>query len=275
MNREEIQLCYQTALGFIKDAGKILLTAKDIVLEEKAPGDIVSEYDVKVENVLIRRLKMNFPTHKFIGEEESHRKKRISELSNDPTWIIDPIDGTSNFVRGFPTTCISVGLVVNKEQIMGIIYNPFSMELYTAIKGSGAYLNGERIYSKETENIGRASFIYELSLAKTASLRKMYLTRLKYLINEVEGIRSFGCAAMSICYIARGYFESYQCDGLFPWDYAAAALILREAGGYVCDPTGVEFDLLKGDILACCTKKLAEQFVEVVNKADEEWKILP
>lgn len=85
-------------------------------------------------------------THRFIGEEESSLNNSIPQLTHDPTWIIDPIDGTANFVRQMPITCISVGLTINKEQVLGIIYNPFMDELYTAIKGKGAYLNGKQIH---------------------------------------------------------------------------------------------------------------------------------
>ncbi|XP_018328562.1 inositol monophosphatase 2 [Agrilus planipennis] len=274
MGNEDIKLYFETAIRLVKDAGKILLSAKKIHVEEKEPGDLVTEFDRKIEEVLINELKKKFPSHKFIGEEESFTKNKINDLTDDPTWIVDPIDGTSNFVRKIPITCISVGLVIKRERIIGIVYNPFHGELYTAIRGEGAYLNGQRIHTSKKEDISRACFNYELSLAKAEIYRAMYLTRLKYLIGEVEGIRSMGSAAMGLCYVARGYTDAYQCDGLYPWDAAAGVLIVEEAGGYVCEPTGMEFDLMKPDMLACATEKLARQFLKIEKKADEEWRLL-
>lgn len=223
-----------------------------------------------MEKILIQKIKERFPDHKFISEEDCCYKDDIPELTDEPTWIIDPIDGTANFVRNLPVTCISVGFVLKKEQTIGIIYNPFMEELYTAIKGRGAYLNGKQIYTSKEEDITRSVMNYELSLAKSEEFRKMYLYRFKHLITEIQGIRSMGCAALGLCYVAKGYVDAYQCDGLYPWDAAAGVLIVREAGGYVCDSSGKEFDLMKPNFLATSTKILGEQYLAVERKADEE-----
>lgn len=131
---------------------QLIVEAKDYTTECKdVVWDLVTEYDLKVEETLIKKIKEKFPSHRFIGEEDSSAKKNIPVLTDHPTWIIDPIDGTANFVRKLPITCISVGLVINKEQVLGIVYNPFLNELYTAIKGKGAYLNGKRIQCSNTE----------------------------------------------------------------------------------------------------------------------------
>lgn len=105
-----------------------------------------------LRTILIQRVKSTILlTHRFIGEEETSLSNSIPHLTDDPTWIIDPIDGTANFVRQMPITCISVGLTINKEQVLGIIYNPFMDELYTAIKGKGAYLNGKKIHCSKVK----------------------------------------------------------------------------------------------------------------------------
>lgn len=148
---------------------------------------MVTAYDREVEEILIKKLKKQYPSHKFIGEEESSAKHRVSELTNDPTWIIDPIDGTANFVRQFPLSCVSIGLTINKEIVLGIIYNPFLKELYTAIKGQGAYLNGKQIWTSKQTNIEKSVFNYELSLARSENYRDLYLYRLTHLISVVQG----------------------------------------------------------------------------------------
>lgn len=124
---------------------------------------------------------------RFIGEEESSAKHEVSKLTDDPTWIIDPIDGTANFVRKFHITCISVGLTINKQQVLGIVYNPYLDQLYTAIKGQGAYLNGKRISTSGQNDISKSVFVYELSLAKSEKFRDLYIYRLKHLISAIQG----------------------------------------------------------------------------------------
>lgn len=268
---QEIRSYFDYVLPLVKESGKVLLEAKDFLVETKEEDyDLVTVYDRKIEEILIRKIKERYPEHKFIGEEESSAKQEVSKLSNDPTWIIDPIDGTANFVRDFHISCISIGLTINKEQVLGIAYNPFTQELFTAIKGQGAYLNGKRIYTSGQREIGKSVMAYELSLAKSKKLRDMYLYRLKHLINAIQGIRSFGSAVMSLCYVACGVMDAYQCDGLYPWDAAAGVLIVREAGGHVCDSNGKEFDLMDPNFLATATKQLSDQFMDIERKADDE-----
>jgi len=271
MSEQEIQSYFNYVLPLVKKAGKVILEARDIEIETKDEiYDLVTIYDRKVEEILIKQIKQEFPHHKFIGEEESSAKNHISELTDDPTWIIDPIDGTANFVRRFPLTCISIGLTIKKKQVMGIVYNPYMNELYTAIKGKGAYLNGKSIYTSRQDDIQRSVLNYELSLARSEKYRDLYLYRFSHLISVVQGIRSMGTAALGLCYVARGSMDAYQCDGLYPWDAAAGVLIVREAGGYVSDSSGKEFDLMNPNFIAAATKTLLDQFLAVEKTADEE-----
>ncbi|KAJ3640710.1 hypothetical protein Zmor_027254 [Zophobas morio] len=272
MGHQEVQEYFDFVLPLVKESGKVILEANDYEIETKEEiYDIVTIYDRKVEDILIKAIKTKYPTHKFIGEEESSAKNYISELTDDPTWIIDPIDGTANFVRSFPITCISIGLTIKKEQVMGIIYNPFMEELYTAIKGQGAFLNGKRLQTSKQTNIQKCVLNYELSLARNDKLREMYLYRFSHLISAIMGIRSMGSAAMGLCYVARGSMDAYQCDGLYPWDAAAGVLIVREAGGAVSDSTaGKEFDLMNPNFIAAASKRLLDQLLAVEKQADDE-----
>ncbi|XP_060525683.1 uncharacterized protein LOC132701611 [Cylas formicarius] len=274
MCEEKVDAYMDYVLPLVLESGKALLEIKeDINVESKKVGvwDVVTIYDRKIENVLIRNLKNKYPTHKFIGEEESSKKKEISKLTDCPTWIIDPIDGTANFFKRMPISCISVGLTINKEQVMGIAYNPYMDELFTAIKGKGAYLNGQRIFTSGETDIKRCVFNYEISLARTSDkLYKMYMYRLKHLVKEVMGTRSYGCSVLGQCYLACGRIDAYQCDGLYPWDAAAGTLIVREAGGYVIDSSGKEFDLMDPNYLATASRELQDKFMELERKADDE-----
>ncbi|CAG9862726.1 unnamed protein product [Phyllotreta striolata] len=257
-------------LPLVKNAGQELLSVKNVEVEEKGEFyDVVTVYDRKIEQILFKKIKERWPDHKFIGEEESYTKG-ISQLSNESTWIIDPIDGTANFVRNLKDACISVGLVINKEQVMGVVYNPFMDELYTAIKGQGAYLNGVKIQTNGATDISKSVFNYELSLGVNTKYYDLYMYRLKHLLKHIGGIRSMGSAVMGLCYVATGRMEAYQCDGLFPWDAAAGVLIVREAGGYVRDSNGGEFDLMDPNYIATATKELSDKFMEIERRADQE-----
>ncbi|CAH1379461.1 hypothetical protein MTP99_003289 [Tenebrio molitor] len=272
MSGKEIQSYFEFVLPLVKTAGKVIVEAKDIEIEIKTEiYDLVTIYDRKVEDILIKTIKKQYPTHKFIGEEESSAKSQISELTDDPTWIIDPIDGTANFVRGFPVTCISIGLTINKEQVLGIVYNPYMDEMYTAIKGQGAYMNGKRIYTNKQSDIQKTVINYEVSLARAEKYRDLYLYRFSHLIGVVQGMRSMGSAALGLCYVANGSMDAYQCDGLYPWDAAAGVVIVREAGGAVADSTiGKEFDIMNPNFIAAASKPLLDQLLAVEKQADDE-----
>lgn len=270
MSETDIQEYYQFILPLIKDAGKVLIEAKNIRGEAKngVEWDFVTAFDNKIENILFKNIKQKYPDHKLIGEESSTDK--IS-LTDEPTWIIDPIDGTENFIRGLNFSCVSVGVTVNKEQVLGVVYNPFMEELFTAFKGQGAYLNGKRIFTSGQKDLAQSYFNYEISMARTGTYYyNLYMFRLKHLISKVIGLRCFGCAVLGSCYVACGRFDAYQCDGLYPWDAAAGTLIVKEAGGYVIDSSGKEFDLLEPNFLVTSTKELADQYLKIEREADEE-----
>ncbi|KAJ8921832.1 hypothetical protein NQ315_008464 [Exocentrus adspersus] len=266
----QVQEYFDYVLPLVKKSGEELLTAENYEVETKGfVYDLVTIYDRKIEEILIKKIKEKWPNHKFIGEEESEING-IKKLTDEPTWIIDPIDGTANFVRGLKITCVSIGLVIKKVQTMGIVYNPFLDELYTAIKGQGAFLNGKRICTNGQTDITKSIFNYEISIARRPNYYDLYMYRFKHLIKVIMGFRSLGCAVLGLCYVADGRLDAYQCDGLYPWDAAAGVLIVREAGGYVCDSRGKEFNLMDPNFLATSTKALSDQFMIIERKADEE-----
>ncbi|XP_008474632.1 inositol monophosphatase 1-like, partial [Diaphorina citri] len=154
----DIAKCFETVLPLIEHAGEIVVEGFNSIknIETKTTSwDLVTEYDKKVEKTLISRIQNHFPTHKFIGEETSS----TTVLTNDPTWIIDPIDGTLNFVHRFPHSCISVAFAVERELVIGIVYNPMLQQMFTAQKGKGAFLNGKRIHTSDTKGWGRTQSV--------------------------------------------------------------------------------------------------------------------
>ena len=150
ITEEKLKTYYDFALKLVYDCAPIMLEGFAKVKRDfkvkSAFFDLVTVYDKQIEDKIIASLQSEFPESLFIGEEESAESHREAELTDAPTWIIDPIDGTTNFIKKIPHCCISVGLAINKELVLGIVYNPICNEMYSAYKGHGAYLNDARIY---------------------------------------------------------------------------------------------------------------------------------
>lgn len=164
LSEAKLKEYYEVALELVRKCGPLLMegyTKPKTDYKVKADFyDLVTVYDKQIEDTLIEGLQAAFPESLIIGEEESAATNRKAELTDAPTWIIDPIDGTTNFIRRIPHCCISVGLAVNKELVVGIIYSPPANELFSAWKGHGAYLNGERIYTSKITTVSRTVSLY-------------------------------------------------------------------------------------------------------------------
>ncbi|XP_033228032.1 inositol monophosphatase 1-like isoform X2 [Belonocnema kinseyi] len=239
---QEINHCYDFALKLIIESAKVIRNAFQggKLTDTKAGNwDLVTVYDKQVEQILITGLSNEFPDHKFIGEETVAETNFLPELTDTPTWIIDPIDGTTNFVHSFPHTCISVALAVNKKLEIGIVYNPLLEQLFTARRDRGAFLNGKRIESSKVEDLTQSLICIEASYATIENMRDTILGRLEAFVSIAHGIRTLGSAALTLCYVAMGAAEAYHSDNLYPWDVAAGVLMIREAGGSVIDTSEI------------------------------------
>uniref|UniRef100_A0A672LZG0 Inositol-1-monophosphatase n=1 Tax=Sinocyclocheilus grahami TaxID=75366 RepID=A0A672LZG0_SINGR len=228
------------------------------VSSKSTPTDLVTEADHQVEELIISTLREKYPSHtpvdynlRFIGEESSAAGVKC-ELRDDPTWIIDPIDGTCNFVHSFPMVAVSIGFAVKKELELGVIYHCFDGTLYTARKGHGAFCNGVRLQVSKEKDVSKA----------------LILTEIAHLLMEVRispltrSVRIIGSSTLALCHIASGAAEAYYQYGLHCWDIAAAAVIIREAGGYVIDTTGGPLDLMSRRVVAAGTRQIADYVVK-------------
>uniref|UniRef100_A0A182NDH3 Inositol-1-monophosphatase n=1 Tax=Anopheles dirus TaxID=7168 RepID=A0A182NDH3_9DIPT len=272
-DENEIQAAYDTAVGVVKQCNVLVQegfrTATKRVEVKGKHWDLVTEYDQRVEDVLIAGLRERFPHHKFCAEESAFAQGAKLELGPEPTWIIDPIDGTVNFVRSIPFTCISVALAVEGELRIAIIANPSSNDLYTAIKGRGSFLNGERIKTRPTSELKEALVGHEFSIGSYKPIRAALFERGQRFIDECVGLRAFGSAALSLAYIASGQIDAYSIQFLKPWDIAAGALLIQEAGGTVISITGGKYDIMKPDIIAASSAPLAQRVLQIVREVDE------
>ncbi|XP_058838748.1 uncharacterized protein LOC131696225 [Topomyia yanbarensis] len=276
MNDQEIEEAFQLAVKLTKQCGPIVLEGFQNSLKHvETKGrhwDIVTEYDRRVEDVLIKGLLERFPSHRMLGEESASDANQKEPLDKRPTWIIDPIDGTNNFVRGVKFIAISVALVVDGDLKIGIISNPCLDEFYTAVKGKGAFLNGKQIHTSGIEELKSALVGHEFSIASYLAARPYIFGRGIEFIKECTGLRAFGSAALTLAYVASGNIDCYSIEHLKPWDIAAGALLVREAGGVVTHINGGQYDILKPDIIAASSEKLAQRVLEIVLRVEEDVK---
>ena len=208
-----------------------------IEIKDSNPADLVTSVDKNVEKFLYTSLKENFPSFLFIGEEtvSSSESKKVN-LTDTPTWVIDPVDGTTNFVHGFPFVCICVGLVVKKEPMLGIVYNPILNEMYWGIKGKGAFMNNKKL--PLIKNTPLKSLHKSLIVTEFQYLGQ---DKIEYKVGDVKnvfslpihGVRSLGSCALNILQVARGGADFFAHIGMHIWDIAAAMVILRETGGVI------------------------------------------
>ncbi|XP_073975971.1 inositol monophosphatase 1 [Rhodnius prolixus] len=253
----DIVRIFGVAKNLVEEAGKLITEAiwKDKKVSTKSSAvDFVTESDQRVEKFIISSISKEFPDHKFIAEESTDQELKLLDY---PTWIIDPIDGTMNFVHGNPLVCISIGFYVNKEAEFGIIYNPVLKELYTALKGKGAYLNGQPIAASGRTEINKALICFEGGSSRDPEKMRCVIENFTTLYPKVHGFRSYGTAAISMSMLARGSVDAYFEFGPHIWDMAAGSLIIREAGGVVIDPSGGPLDLMSRQFLCASSTELA------------------
>lgn len=220
-----------------------LLMKKDHfqVLEKDGSANIVTESDLAIENFLKKELTALIEGSTFFGEEGDERKE------GDYIWIVDPIDGTQNYARGLGNCVISIGLLHHDEVILGVVYNPYSEELYKAEKGQGAFLNDRPIH------VSNRKFEDGLLCTALSLYRKEYADICGAIIldayKECNDVRRFGSCAVELCYLASGRCDLYFEIRIFPWDYSGSEIILREAGGLLVGYDGLPLDHKKETVL--------------------------
>ncbi|KAH8378709.1 hypothetical protein KR009_000877 [Drosophila setifemur] len=221
--------------------------------------DPVTPVDNIVETQFIEAISSRYPDHKFIAEVQIQNSETgVCDLTDAPTWIIDPIDGTTNFAHRFPYYCISVAYLVNKKIEFGIIYNPPMKNMYSAQRDKGAKMNGRQIYSTDQKDLSTAMVLQDYnedsSKAKAVSMKNA-----EKLSNKCQALRSIGSTAMCLAMVASGAADGFYNFGLHVWDMAAGVIIITEAGGIVMDPAGGELDIMSRRCLAASTEPLAKE----------------
>nr|XP_057916370.1 inositol monophosphatase 1-like [Doryrhamphus excisus] len=263
------QECMEHCVAVTKQAGKMICEAlqKDIaVMHKSSPVDLVTETDQRVEQLIISSIKAKFPTHSFIGEE-SVAAGAPSVLSDHPTWIIDPIDGTTNFVHRFPFVSVSIGFTVKKEIEFGVVYSCIEDKMYTARKGKGAFCNGVPIKVSGQEDLRRSLVLTEVGFKKDPEQFTTMMANIKSILTiPVHGIRSPGSAAINMCLVACGSADAYYHMGIHCWDMAGGAAIVTEAGGVIMDVSGGPFDLMSRRLIVASSRAVAERIAARITE---------
>lgn len=247
MTEVDYDLCLEEATAAATAAGAEIKAAwhetRDV--EYKGTVDLVTATDKKCEDLIFQRLQAAFPTHAFVGEESvAAADGKLPEITDEPTWFVDPLDGTTNFVHGFPFSCVSVGLAVNRVPVLGVVVNPILGETFAAVKGRGATLNGAPIHVSSVTDLGKALVATEIGVGRDAATVDAIIGRVKACVAGCRSLRASGSCAMNMVGVAMGRLDAFYEIGFGgPWDCVGAAVIVTEAGGVVCDPSGGEFEL--------------------------------
>lgn len=243
------EIIIKKLIEVVKKSSEIILQADcmdNAVSEKEGHANFVTKYDKAVQETLRVQFKEILPQAKFMGEED----EESVDISSGYAFVVDPIDGTTNFMKGCQRSAISVGILKDGERLVGIVYNPYQKELFYAKRGEGAFLNGKQIYvSKEPLKNGLVLFgtapYYEELREKTFRLVYNFFTK-------SLDVRRSGSAALDLCDVACGRAELFFELRLSPWDYAAGSLIVEEAGGYVCGAEGNSVQMqIPQPVIAC------------------------
>jgi len=255
-----------TAVEAARKAGKILKDHLGRIQEISHKGeiDLVTNVDKLSERSIVETIKALYPDHQILAEEGEHN----SETSSEYKWLIDPLDGTTNYIHGLPYFCVSIALEKRGELILGVVYDPMHEELFTAEKGQGAFLNQKPITVSGVEELEKSLLVTGFPPSIWQDHGKSF-EHFKNFTVRCQGVRRLGSAAIDLCYVAAGRLEAFWERGLKPWDMAAGALLVKEAGGHVTDFRGQDFDPYQGEILAS-NGKIHKVMQEVLALAEEK-----
>jgi myo-inositol-1(or 4)-monophosphatase len=245
-------------------AGKYALDRfrTEFSVEHKGAINLVTDVDITAEEMIVARLQEMYPDHSILAEEKN------SEICGGTfTWVIDPLDGTTNYAHGFPFFSVSIGLEISGKVVLGIVYDPVRDELFTAQKDSGAFCNDEPLQVSSTESLDAAllatGFPYDIRTSEQNNLRNFCAFAL-----QCQGVRRTGSAALDLCYVASGRIDGFWESKLNPWDCAAGYLIVSEAGGLVTDYSGGPASIYKAEVTAS-NGRIHQEMISVLKSVED------
>lgn len=253
------------ALRAARRAGQIIVRALDradlLKVENKGTHDYVSEIDRQAEAVIVDTIRKAYPDHAVLGEEFGQHGD-----DSEFVWIIDPLDGTTNFLQGIPHFSTSIGIRRGSTLLHGVIADPLRHEEFTASRGAGARMNGQRLRVTTTAKLDESLLAADLVFSKAERHGAFYLDALGTLLPRCKGVRHQGSAALDLAYVAAGRIDGFFEIGLKPWDMAAGAVIVREAGGFVSDIAGGDRFMETGNVVAA-NPKVSRELVRTLRQS--------
>jgi myo-inositol-1(or 4)-monophosphatase len=249
------------AVAAARAGARVLLRyfAKEFRIDYKGEVNLVTEADRAAEAMIVGSLHRRFPGHQILAEESGEGTRRESPYK----WIIDPLDGTTNFAHTYPVFCVSIALEVRDEVVLGVVYDPIRKELFIAEKGRGAILNDKPIHVSKTEKLNDSLLVTGFAY----DVRREMVNNLDHFGNfslRARGVRRTGSAALDLCYVACGRFDGFWEMRLAPWDTAAGFLIATESGARVTDFSGRPFNIYRKEIVAS-NGKIHREMIEVLQ----------
>ena len=243
-----------------REAGATLLDWRTkFRAREKGPSDLVTDADFASQAAIRQRLQQERPEDLFVGEEDE-QDANVAEHQDRVCWVVDPLDGTANYVHGFPCYSVSVAAVMGTRLLAGAIYDPLRDELFRAEQGAGARLNGEPIRVTEAGRLADA--LVAVSLPPKATPDSEDLAHFVEVVQHCQAVRRTGSAALNLAYVACGRLDAHWAHVIHPWDCAAGALLVSEAGGVVTASDASPFDVWKADYLVASTESLHAEIVQ-------------
>lgn len=251
-----VQAALKAGKSLARDFGEV----QNLQVSLKGPGDYVSQADRKAEKIVQEELLKARPTYGFAGEES----EEIKGTDGAHRWIVDPLDGTTNFLHGIPQFATSIGLERSGEIVAGVVYNPATDELFTAEKGGGAFVNDRRLRVSARKNLSDA--VIGCGIPHLGrSMHGRFLVQLRHVMGEVAAIRSFGSASLDLAYVAAGRQDGFWEEGLQPWDIAAGIILIREAGGFSSDLSGGS-DMFGSGTFCAGNEHIHKALLDVANR---------
>ncbi len=272
MMQNYLRVCEEAA----RAAGRVLMDWRgQFSVRAKGPKDLVTEADEAAQKVIRDILLGAFPNHQFVGEEDDDAENsmnRGAENGKAPAgdtsyrWIVDPLDGTINYVHDLPSYAVSIGLEREGELLVGVVYNPLLEECFSAVSGQGAYMNGDKLTTSGCTTAYDALVAASLPAGIEGDCVEM--RRFVEVSHSCQSIRRLGSAALNLCYVACGRLDGYFASSVKPWDVAAGVLIIREAGGVVSSLHGGTFDIARPKFTCAATGTLHTALLEMLARVE-------
>lgn len=259
--RDFVDICEKAA----RAGGEVLLDWRGrFQTTEKGPKDLVTDADFESQKVIRQILLDAFPSHGFVGEEDPSSAPGLTSAGY--CWVVDPLDGTANYVHRLQTFAVSVALLDRGTPIVGTVFDPVMNECFSAVRRGGSWLNGERISVSTCRNLSEA--LVAVSFSANVPRGSPEIGRFVGVLHASQGLRRLGSAALNLCYVAAGRLDGYWASQVMPWDVAAGVLLVREAGGVVTGMDGGEFDLTHPHLAASTSPFLQAELVGVLNSVE-------